>query len=47
MRNGLEPWHLLIVAVALVALSGSEKLPDLARMRGRSKRILKSVWQRP
>ncbi|MFI5634243.1 twin-arginine translocase TatA/TatE family subunit [Streptomyces sp. NPDC051664] len=39
--NGLELWHLLIVAVVLVALSGSEKLPDLARMRGKSMRILK------
>ncbi|MET8329849.1 twin-arginine translocase TatA/TatE family subunit [Streptomyces sp. NPDC005181] len=43
LRNGLEPWHFLIVAVVLIALSGSEKLPDIARTPGTSMRILKSV----
>lgn len=42
LRNGLEPWHLLIVAVVLIALFGSKKLPDAARGLGRSMRILKS-----
>ncbi|MFE1199611.1 Sec-independent protein translocase subunit TatA [Streptomyces olivaceoviridis] len=42
LRNGLEPWHLLIVAVVLIALFGSKKLPDAARGLGRSLRILKS-----
>lgn len=42
LRNGLEPWHLLIVAIVLVVLFGSKKLPDTARALGRSMRILKS-----
>ncbi|MFG2357027.1 Sec-independent protein translocase subunit TatA [Streptomyces sp. NPDC048521] len=42
LRNGLEPWHLLIVAAVLILLFGSKKLPDAARGLGRSMRILKS-----
>ncbi|MEW2491474.1 Sec-independent protein translocase subunit TatA [Streptomyces sp. NPDC048411] len=42
LRNGLEPWHLLIVAVVLIVLFGSKKLPDTARALGKSLRILKS-----
>ncbi|MER6468158.1 Sec-independent protein translocase subunit TatA [Streptomyces collinus] len=42
LRNGLEPWHLLILAVVVVVLFGSRKLPDTARSLGRSLRILKS-----
>ncbi|KOX02946.1 Sec-independent protein translocase subunit TatA [Streptomyces sp. NRRL B-3648] len=42
LRNGLEPWHLLIVAVVFLLLFGSRKLPDTARALGKSLRILKS-----
>ncbi|WP_055558040.1 Sec-independent protein translocase subunit TatA [Streptomyces sp. NBRC 110028] len=42
LRNGLEPWHLLIVAVVMIVLFGSKKLPDTARSLGKSLRILKS-----
>ncbi|MFD3751057.1 Sec-independent protein translocase subunit TatA [Streptomyces cyaneofuscatus] len=42
LRNGLEPWHLLILAVVVIALFGSKKLPDTARALGKSARILKS-----
>ncbi|MGW7519934.1 Sec-independent protein translocase subunit TatA [Streptomyces sp. NPDC054796] len=42
LRNGLEPWHLLIVAVVVIVLFGSKKLPDAARSLGKSMRILKS-----
>ncbi|WP_330347993.1 Sec-independent protein translocase subunit TatA [Streptomyces sp. NBC_00582] len=42
LRNGLEPWHLLIVAVVVVLVFGSKKLPDTARALGKSMRILKS-----
>ncbi|WNF30975.1 Sec-independent protein translocase subunit TatA [Streptomyces sp. C11-1] len=42
LRNGLEPWHLLILAVVVVVLFGSKKLPDTARSVGKSLRILKS-----
>ncbi|MCD9900602.1 Sec-independent protein translocase subunit TatA [Streptomyces sp. MT29] len=42
LRNGLEPWHLLILAVVVIVLLGSKKLPDTARALGKSARILKS-----
>ncbi|KUO12764.1 Sec-independent protein translocase subunit TatA [Streptomyces sp. DSM 15324] len=42
LRNGLEPWHLLVVAVVVVLVFGSKKLPDTARALGKSMRILKS-----
>ncbi|WP_338675023.1 Sec-independent protein translocase subunit TatA [Streptomyces sp. SCSIO 30461] len=42
LRNGLEPWHLLIVVLVVVVLFGSRKLPDTARALGKSIRILKS-----
>ncbi|MFF1688538.1 MULTISPECIES: Sec-independent protein translocase subunit TatA [unclassified Streptomyces] len=44
-RNGLEPWHLLIVAIVVIVLFGSKKLPDTARALGKSLRILKSETQ--
>ncbi|GAB2917093.1 MULTISPECIES: Sec-independent protein translocase subunit TatA [unclassified Streptomyces] len=42
LRNGLEPWHLLVLAVVVIAVFGSKKLPDTARALGKSLRILKS-----
>ncbi|MEU8509380.1 Sec-independent protein translocase subunit TatA [Streptomyces brevispora] len=42
LRNGLEPWHLVIVAIVVLMLFGSKKLPDTARALGKSMRILKS-----
>ncbi|MEV7089364.1 Sec-independent protein translocase subunit TatA [Streptomyces sp. NPDC093085] len=42
LRNGFEPWHLLIVAIVIIVLFGSKKLPDTARALGKSLRILKS-----
>ncbi|MDI2128374.1 Sec-independent protein translocase subunit TatA [Yinghuangia seranimata] len=42
LRNGLEPWHLLIVAIVAIMLFGPKRLPDSARALGRSLRILKS-----
>lgn len=42
LRNGLEPWHLIVVALVLIVLFGSKKLPDAARGLGKSMRILKS-----
>jgi sec-independent protein translocase protein TatA len=41
LRNGLQPWHLLIVAIVVALLVGSRKLPDAARALGRSLRVLK------
>jgi sec-independent protein translocase protein TatA len=37
-----SPWKILIVAVVLIVMFGSKKLPDAARSLGRSMRILKS-----
>jgi sec-independent protein translocase protein TatA len=37
-----SPWKVLIVAVVLIVLFGSKKLPDAARSLGRSMRILKT-----
>jgi sec-independent protein translocase protein TatA len=37
-----SPWKILILAVVILVLFGSRKLPDAARSLGRSMRILKS-----
>jgi sec-independent protein translocase protein TatA len=37
-----SPWKVLIVAVVILVLFGSKKLPDAARSLGRSMRILKT-----
>ncbi|MFE7532036.1 Sec-independent protein translocase subunit TatA [Kitasatospora sp. NPDC057542] len=42
LRNGLEPWHVLVTVAVLVLLFGSRKLPEMARGLGKSMRILKS-----
>ncbi|TKA00614.1 Sec-independent protein translocase subunit TatA [Actinacidiphila oryziradicis] len=42
LRNGLEPWHLIVVVAVVVLLFGSKRLPDAARSLGKSMRILKS-----
>ena len=42
LRNGLEPWHLLLVAIVILLVFGSKKLPEAARGLGKSMRILKS-----
>jgi sec-independent protein translocase protein TatA len=36
-----SPWKILIIAVLILVLFGSKKLPDAARSLGRSMRILK------
>ncbi|MEU9318269.1 Sec-independent protein translocase subunit TatA [Streptomyces sp. NPDC048295] len=40
--NALHPWHLLLVAIVIILVFGSKKLPDAARGLGKSMRILKS-----
>jgi sec-independent protein translocase protein TatA len=37
-----SPWKILIIAIVVLVLFGSKKLPDAARSLGRSMRILKS-----
>lgn len=38
----LGPWEILIIAVVVVLLFGSKKLPDAARSVGKSLRIFKT-----
>ncbi|MEV0946751.1 Sec-independent protein translocase subunit TatA [Rhodococcus sp. NPDC049939] len=40
--GALSPWHWAIVALVVVILFGSKRLPDAARGLGRSLRIFKS-----
>jgi sec-independent protein translocase protein TatA len=40
-----SPWKILIVAVVLIVLFGSKKLPDAARSLGKSMRIMKTEIQ--
>lgn len=37
-----SPWKILIIAVVILVLFGSKKLPDAARSLGKSMRILKT-----
>jgi len=37
-----SPWKILIVALVIIVLFGSKKLPDAARSLGKSMRILKT-----
>jgi sec-independent protein translocase protein TatA len=40
-----SPWKIMIVAVVIIVLFGSRKLPDAARSLGKSMRILKTEVQ--
>jgi sec-independent protein translocase protein TatA len=40
-----SPWKILIVAIVLIVLFGSKKLPHAARSLGQSMRILKKEVQ--
>lgn len=40
-------WHWVVVAIALVALFGTNKLPQLARSLGQSARILEAEARGP
>ena len=42
-----SPWKILIVALAIIVLFGSKKLPSAARSLGQSMRILKKEVQGP
>jgi sec-independent protein translocase protein TatA len=37
-----SPWKILIIAIVIIVLFGSRKLPDAARSLGKSMRILKT-----
>lgn len=40
--GAFQPWHLIVLAVVVVALFGYNKLPDVTRSVGRSLRIFKT-----
>jgi sec-independent protein translocase protein TatA len=40
-----SPWKILIVALVIIVMFGSRKLPDAARSLGKSMRILKTEVQ--
>ncbi|HEY4458055.1 MAG TPA: Sec-independent protein translocase subunit TatA [Pseudonocardiaceae bacterium] len=42
MFNALEPWHIIVLAVVLIALFGYKRLPAAARGLGQSMRIFRS-----
>jgi sec-independent protein translocase protein TatA len=42
MRGIFEPWHIVVLAVVLLMLFGSRRLPEGARALGRSLRIFKA-----
>lgn len=41
-RGIFEGWHLIILAVVIIALFGAKRLPDAARSIGRSMRVFRS-----
>jgi sec-independent protein translocase protein TatA len=40
--GAFQPWHLIVLAIVVVALFGYNKLPDVTRSVGRSLRIFKT-----
>lgn len=42
MLNALQPWHIIVLVVVLVALFGAKRLPDAARGIGKSMHIFKA-----
>jgi sec-independent protein translocase protein TatA len=45
LRNGLEPWHVIVLVVVLLLVFGTKRLPDAARSLGQSARVLKSEME--
>lgn len=42
LRNGLEPWHIIVLVTVILLVFGGKKLPELARGSGRALRIFKA-----
>jgi sec-independent protein translocase protein TatA len=42
MLNALQPWHVILLVVALVVIFGGKRLPEAARGLGKSMRVFKS-----
>jgi sec-independent protein translocase protein TatA len=42
LRNGLEPWHIIVLLMVILLVFGGKKLPELARGSGRALRIFKA-----
>lgn len=41
-RNGLEPWHVIVVVIAIVLVFGANRLPGLAKSLGQSLKIFRN-----
>lgn len=46
-RNGLEPWHIIVLVVVLFLLFGGKKLPEMARGVAQSLKVFKSEMKSP
>lgn len=42
MEGALAPWHVVVLALVVLVVFGSKRLPDAARSLGQSARILRS-----
>jgi len=46
-RNGLEPWHVIVLVIVLLMLFGGKKLPEMARGVAQSLKVFKSEMKSP
>ena len=47
LKNGLEPWHIIVLVVVLLMLFGGKKLPEMARGIAQSLKVFKSEMKSP
>jgi len=47
LKNGLEPWHIIVLVVVLFMLFGGKKLPEMARGVAQSLKIFTSEMKSP
>ena len=47
LKNGLEPWHIIVLVVVLFLLFGGKKLPEMARGLAQSLKVFKSEMKSP
>ena len=47
LKNGLEPWHIIVLVVVLLMLFGGKKLPETARGIAQSLNIFKNEMKSP
>jgi sec-independent protein translocase protein TatA len=47
LKNGLEPWHIIVLVVVLFMLFGGKKLPEMARGVAQSLKVFKNEMKSP